>query len=99
MNLLNLKYHILKVDPKKRILFDPEGSVDFNGNTGPFIQYTYARIRSLLRKVKNHDKKINVLDKIDYREKNIVKHLLLYPEVIFQAGESYSPALISNYIY
>jgi len=94
-----LKYHILKVDPKKRILFDPEGSVDFNGNTGPFIQYTYARIRSLLRKVKNHDKKINVLDKIDYREKNIVKHLLLYPEVIFQAGESYSPALISNYIY
>ena len=94
-----LKYHILKVDPKKRILFDPEVSVDFNGNTGPFIQYTYVRIRSLLRKVNNHDKKINLLDKIDYREKNIVKHLLLYPEVIFQAGESYSPALISNYIY
>jgi len=94
-----LKYHILKVDPKKRILFNPEDSVDFNGNTGPFIQYTYARIISLLKKVENFDKEINDLSKIDYREKNIVKYLLQYPEIVYQAGESYSPALISNYIY
>ncbi len=94
-----LKYHILKVDPKKRILFNPEDSVDFNGNTGPFIQYTYARIISLLKKVENFDKEIDVLSKIDYREKNIVKYLLQYPEIVYQAGESYSPALISNYIY
>ena len=94
-----LKYHILKVDPKKRILFKPEDSVDFNGNTGPFIQYTYARIKSLLKKVENHDKEIDELSKIDIREKNIIKHLLEYPEIVYQAGESYSPALISNYIY
>ena len=94
-----LKYHILKVDPKKRILFNPEDSVDFNGNTGPFIQYTYARIKSLLKKVENHDKEIDELSKIDIREKNIIKHLLEYPEIVYQAGESYSPALISNYIY
>ena len=94
-----LKYHILKVDPKKRILFKPEDSVDFNGNTGPFIQYTYARIKSLLKKVKNYDKEITTLSKIDIREKNIIKHLLQYPEIVYQAGESYSPALISNYIY
>jgi len=94
-----LKYHILKVDPKKRILFNPEDSVDFNGNTGPFIQYTYARIISLLNKVENFDKEIDVLSKIDFREKNIVKYLLQYPEIVYQAGESHSPALISNYIY
>ena len=94
-----LKYHILKVDPKKRILFNPEDSVDFNGNTGPFIQYTYARIISLLNKVENFDEEINVLSKIDFREKNIVKYLLQYPEIVKQAGESHSPALISNYIY
>ena len=94
-----LKYHILKVDPKKRILFNPEDSVDFNGNTGPFIQYTYARIKSLLKKVENHEKEIDELSKIDIREKNIIKHLLEYPEIVYQAGQSYSPALISNYIY
>jgi len=94
-----LKYHILKVDPKKRILFNPKDSVDFNGNTGPFIQYTYARIISLLNKVENFDEEIDVLSKIDLREKNIVKYLLQYPEIVYQAGESHSPALISNYIY
>ena len=94
-----LKYHILKVDPKKRILFNPEDSIDFNGNTGPFIQYTYARIISLLNKVENFDEEIDVLTKIDFREKNIVKYLLQYPEIVYQAGESHSPALISNYIY
>ena len=94
-----LKYHILKVDPKKRILFNPEDSIDFNGNTGPFIQYTYARIISLLNKVENFDEEIDILTKIDFREKNIVKYLLQYPEIVYQAGESHSPALISNYIY
>ena len=89
----------LKVDPKKRILFNPEDSIDFNGNTGPFIQYTYARIISLLNKVENFDEEIDVLTKIDFREKNIVKYLLQYPEIVYQAGESHSPALISYYIY
>jgi len=94
-----LKYHILKVDPKKRILFNPEDSVDFNGNTGPFIQYTYARIKSLLRKFENSNIEIKDLDNIDYREKSIIKHLLLYPDIINQAGKTYSPALIANYVY
>ena len=94
-----LKYHILKVDPKKRILFDPEESIDFNGNTGPFIQYTFARIKSLLRNFENSEIEVKGLDKINYREKNIVKHLLLYPDIIYQAGKLYSPALIANYIY
>jgi arginyl-tRNA synthetase len=94
-----LKYHILKVDPKKRILFDPEKSIDFNGNTGPFIQYTFARIKSLLRNFENSEIEVKGLDKINYIEKNIVKHLLLYPDIIYQAGKLYSPALIANYVY
>ena len=93
-----LKYFILKVDPKKRMLFDPKESVDFNGNTGPFIQYTYARIQSLMRKF-NHDvvipNKVEIIDK----EKEIIKHLIAFPEVIQEAALYYSPALISNYIY
>ena len=94
-----LKYHILKVDPKKRILFNPEESIDFYGNTGPFIQYTFARIKSLLRNFENLEIEVKGLDKINYREKNTVKHLLLYPDIIYQAGKLYSPALIANYIY
>ncbi|MGB2397952.1 MAG: arginine--tRNA ligase [Flavobacteriaceae bacterium] len=94
-----LKYFILKVDPKKRILFDPKSSVDFSGNTGPFIQYTYARIQSILRKAKSEDQAFNGLVAIDYREKAIVKHLLDYPELIQQAASQYSPALVANYCY
>ena len=94
-----LKYYILKVDPKKRILFDPESSVDFAGNTGPFIQYTHARIQSILRKVNLEDINIKSDMILDLREKEIIKHLMLYPEVIQQAAKAYSPAIIANYSY
>ena len=93
-----LKYFILKVDPKKRILFDPESSVDFAGNTGPFIQYTYARIQSILRKAPKVEA-IDLVASIDEREKEIIKHLLDYPAVVQQAAGQHSPALIANYSY
>ena len=93
-----LKYFILKVDPKKRILFDPESSVDFTGNTGPFIQYTYARIQSILRKGKEKGNTfVSIL--MEEREKDIIKHLMHYPEVVQQAAAQCSPALIANYSY
>ncbi|GGE20158.1 arginine--tRNA ligase [Psychroflexus salis] len=92
-----LKYYILKVDPKKRILFNPEESVDFQGNTGPFIQYTYARIQSILKKA---PKSIAVEAYIFHeKEKALIKQLQLYPETIQQAASQYSPALIANYTY
>jgi len=94
-----LKYFILKVDPKKQMMFNPEESIDFNGNTGPFIQYTYARIKSILRKAgeaKNSSSWPTILNE---KEKNVLKHLYNYPSIIKQAGEQYSPALISNYIF
>ena len=94
-----LKYYILKVDPKKRILFNPEESVDFAGNTGPFIQYTYARIQSILRKA---DFDLNVtIENLDLheKEKELVKQIELYPEVIQNAAQNHSPALIANYTY
>jgi arginyl-tRNA synthetase len=94
-----LKYYILKVDPKKRILFDPEESVDFAGNTGPFIQYTYARIQSIIRKA-NFDFTENTSIKVLHeKEKELVKQLELYPEVIQNAAQNHSPALIANYTY
>ena len=94
-----LKYFILKVDPKKRILFDPESSVDFAGNTGPFIQYTYARIQSILRKAEHVQDELKLDLDIDPREKEIIKHLMLYPTVIQQAAKAYSPAVVANYSY
>ncbi len=93
-----LKYFILKVDPKKRILFDPEASVDFNGNTGPFIQYTYARIQSLIRKVEGELELHLDLSLVD-KEKEILKHLSTYADLVKTAGEQYSPALVANYLY
>lgn len=94
-----LKYYILKVDPKKRILFNPEESVDFQGNTGPFIQYTYARIQSILRKAEfNYDDAILEYP-LNAKEKELIKQLQLYPEVVLQAAENHSPALIANYTY
>ena len=93
-----LKYFILKVDPKKRILFDPEASVDFNGNTGPFIQYAYARIQSLLRRV-GEDVQIHKDLPLDAKEKEILKQLSAYPVLVQTAGEQYSPALVANYLY
>jgi len=96
-----LKYFILKVDPKKRILFDPKESVDFQGNTGPFIQYTYARIQAILRKA-NFDTTISLsADKLSLheKEKELIKQLQLFPEVIQNAAENHSPALIANFTY
>ncbi len=93
-----LKYYILKVDPRKAILFDPEKSIDFNGNTGPFIQYTYARIQSIL-KSNNIDLNARMPEKLDLKEILIIKQLILYPEIVEQSLKSLSPAIISNYIY
>lgn len=98
-----LKYYILKVDPKKRILFNPEESVDFAGNTGPFIQYTYARIQSILRKA-DFDYDSVVINpgegyQLHEKEKELLKLIQLFPEVIQNAAEAYSPAFIANYTY
>lgn len=95
-----LKYYMLKVDPKKTMMFNPEESVDFNGNTGPFIQYTYARIQSILRKA-DFEYKVVVVETIDLheKEKELIKQIQLFPEVIQQAAENHSPALVANYTY
>ena len=94
-----LKYFILKVDPKKRILFDPEASVDFNGNTGPFIQYAFARIQSLINREPDMNLKLEIDLTLVQKEKEILKHLYQYPTLIKIAGEQFSPALIANYLY
>lgn len=94
-----LKYYILKVDPKKRILFDPKESVDFNGNTGPFIQYTYARIQSILRKEKPSKLDDNSAPELNEVEIEIIRHLNDFEETILKASEELSPALIANYVY
>lgn len=94
-----LKYFILKVDPKKRILFDPKLSVDFQGNTGPFIQYTYARIQSIIRKA-NFDYSHSLSGfELHKKEKELIKQLALFPETVQQAAINYSPAIIANYTY
>ncbi|MFZ4436516.1 MAG: arginine--tRNA ligase [Flavobacterium psychrophilum] len=93
-----LKYYILKVDPKKRILFNPEESVDFAGNTGPFIQYTYARIQSILRKA-DFDLTLVPLANLHAKEKELIKQLALFPECIQLAAAQHSPALVANYTY
>jgi arginyl-tRNA synthetase len=94
-----LKYYILKVDPKKQILFNPEESVDFAGNTGPFIQYTYARIQSILRKADFDIVTPSVVEVLHSKEKELLKQIELYPEVIQNAANNHSPALIANYTY
>lgn len=96
-----LKYYILKVDPKKRILFNPKESIDFQGNTGPFIQYTYARIQSIIRKA-NFDYNVTlsaVERSLHPKEKELIKQLQLFPEVIQNAAAQHSPAIIANYTY
>ncbi len=98
-----LKYFILKVDPRKSMLFNPEESIDFNGNTGPFIQYTYARIRSVLRKAEERgivpelsaDQSLALTEK----EQELIKTITLFPSTVKEAGETYSPAFIANYVY
>jgi arginyl-tRNA synthetase len=93
-----LKYFLLKVDPRKRMLFDPKESIDFNGNTGPFIQYTYARIQSLKRKY--NDKVIMPVSvAITAKEQDIIKLLIDFPNVIQEAAVNYSPAFVANYVY
>ena len=94
-----LKYYMLKVDPKKQMLFNPEESVDFAGNTGPFIQYTYARIQSILRKADfDTSNSISGLE-LHEKEKELIKQVQLFPEVIQNAAANHSPALIANYTY
>ena len=94
-----LKYYMLKVDPKKQMMFNPEESVDFNGNTGPFIQYTYARIQSILRKATFDYSSESKLLELHEKEKELIKQVQLFPEVIQSAAENHSPALIANYTY
>ena len=94
-----LKYYILKVDPKKRILFNPEESVDFAGNTGPFIQYTYARIQSIIRKANFDFSNTSKMTTLHEKEKELVKQLELFPEVIQNAAQHHSPALLANFTY
>ena len=100
-----LKYFILKVDPKKNMLFNPEESIDFNGNTGPFIQYTHARICSIIRKAEEKEE-INVKSlqlgrdfAFNAKEKEILNVLYSFPAVVRQAGSTYSPALIANFVF
>ena len=95
-----LKYYILKVDPKKRILFDPKESIDFQGNTGPFVQYTYARIQSILRKYAEiATPAVAMPDALHEKEKVLLKSITLFPSVVQDAADSYSPAVIANYVY
>jgi len=98
-----LKYFILKVDPKKRILFDPKESIDFQGNTGPFIQYTYARIQSILRKADMSDKELSITTEgtlnLHEKEKALLKQVQLFPEIIQNAAKQHSPAIVANYVY
>jgi len=94
-----LKYYILKVDPKKQILFNPEESVDFAGNTGPFIQYTYARIQSIIRKADFDYTISSDLHLLHPKEKELIKQIELYPDIIQNAASQHSPALIANYSY
>ena len=95
-----LKYYILKVDPAKRILFNPEDSIDFQGNTGPFIQYTFARIQSILRKSNiNIEAELALNLVLHSKEKEVLKQLELFPEVIQNAANNHSPALVANYTY
>ncbi len=99
IGLGGLKYYLLKVDPKKSMMFNPEESIDLNGNTGPFIQYTYARTQSIIHKERGVLAKFNPDTVAEKSEIDIVKHLLELPEMIKEAGKTYSPALVANYTY
>ena len=96
-----LKYFILKVDPKKKMLFDPKESIDFNGHTGPFIQYTHARIKSILRKFEGKASDIIISDTIilHEKEKELIKLQYDFPKILEEASNTYNPAVVANYIY
>ena len=94
-----LKYFILKVDARKNMLFNPEESIDFNGNTGPFIQYTYARIRSILRKAQNSPGSLSSSSSLNDKEVELIQKMSEYGTAVEQAGKDYSPSGIANYCY
>jgi len=98
LSLGALKYFIIKVDPKKTMLFDPKESIDFNGNTGPFIQYTHARIKSILRRAGDFMSDYGVAQLIP-KEESLIHILASYPDKIREAGDAHSPALVANYAY
>ena len=99
IGLGGLKYYLIKVDPKKRMLFDPQESIDLNGNTGPFIQYTHARICSLLNKADDFNRTIVLGQNLISEEKELIKTLLRFPAVLDESARSYSPAILANYCY
>lgn len=94
-----LKYYILRVDPKRRMMFNPEESIDFNGNTGPFIQYTYARIQSLKRKAPSLPPVDFAGHELDERERELIKSMGQFPDIISQAAKELSPSVVANYVY
>ena len=94
-----LKYFLLKVDPKKNMLFNPKESIDFNGNTGPFIQYTYARINSVIRKAGDFNPEATPKAEPNQKESTLVQKVADFPSVVAEAGRNYSPAVIANYAY
>jgi arginyl-tRNA synthetase len=103
-----LKYFILKVDPRKNMVFNPKESIDFNGNTGPFIQYTYARIQSVLRKAEETGLCLSgpqfpaTIDPdvpINEKEENLIQLMSEFPTIVQEAGDNFSPAIIANYVY
>lgn len=94
-----LKYFLLKVDPRKNMLFNPKESIDFNGNTGPFIQYTYARIRSVLRKAGGYDRTLAMQARPNEKESVLIQKVADFASTVEDAARNYSPAVIANYSY
>ncbi|MCC7303450.1 MAG: arginine--tRNA ligase [Bacteroidia bacterium] len=94
-----LKYFILKVDPKKKMQFNPKESIDFNGNTGPFIQYTHARIKSVLRRAGVQEAKVSRIENVNRMEKDLLRRLHDLPQTVEQAASEYNPSVIANYVY
>jgi len=99
IGLAGLKYFILKVDPKKRMMFNPEDSIDFNGNTGPFIQYTHARISAILNRAKDYSAENNSSVSLHDKELDLIRQLYFFPSIMKTAAADYSPAEVSNYVY
>jgi arginyl-tRNA synthetase len=99
IGMSGLKYYLLKVDPKKRMMFNPQESIDLNGNTGPFIQYTYARICSLLKKAGEYENHVNTSIKLIKVEKDVIKAISRFPSIIDESAKSYTPSGITSYCY
>ena len=99
IGMSGLKYYLLKVDPKKRMMFNPQESIDLNGNTGPFIQYTYARICSLLKKAGKYENQLNKSISLIKSEKDVIKAISRFPSIIEESAQSYTPSGITSYCY